>query len=192
MLKTNRLILREFEPTQQDYQAIFSMMSDEEVNKYLPWFPLKSISEAKEFYHQRILPVYEKDSGYYFAICMKEDHMPIGYITVNGDSSHDFGYGLTKEYWNKGIVTEAGHRMIEFLRSKGWSYITATHDVHNKASGKVMQKLGLEYKYSYEEQWQPKNIPVTFRMYQLNLDGDDKRIYKVYWEKQPVHFIEDI
>lgn len=192
MLKTNRLILREFEPTQQDYQAIFSIMSDEEVNKYLPWFPLKSINGAKEFYNKRILPEYEKKSGYYLAVCMKEDNIPIGYITVKGESSHDFGFGLKKAHWNKGIVTEASHRIIGILKSKGWKHITATHDVYNGASGKVMQKLGMEYKYSFEEQWQPKNIPVTFRMYQLNLDGDRKRVYKEYWNKHPVHFIEDI
>lgn len=150
MLKTNRLILRELKPTQQDYQAIFSIMSDEEVNKYLPWFPLKSINGAKEFYNKRILPEYEKKSGYYFAVCMKEDNIPIGYVSVSGESSHDFGYGLKKAHWNKGIVTEASNRIIGLLKSKGWKYIMATHDVHNGASGKVMQKLGMEYKYSYK------------------------------------------
>ena len=31
---------------------------------------------------------------------------------------------------------------------------------------------------------------VTFRMYQLNLDGGDGRVYRGYWEKYPNHFIE--
>lgn len=30
----------------------------------------------------------------------------------------------------------------------------------------------MSYQYSYEELWQPKNFPVTFRMYQLNLSAD--------------------
>ena len=46
--------------------------------------------------------------------------------------------------------------------------------------------------YSYEELWQPKNILVTFRMYQLNFDGQEDRVYKKYWDKYPVHFIEVI
>lgn len=41
-----------------------------------------------------------------------------------------------------------------------------------------------------EEQWQPKNILVTFRMYQLNFDGDDSRVYREYWKNSKVHFIE--
>lgn len=53
-----------------------------------------------------------------------------------------------------------------------------------------MQKLGMKYQYSYEEQWQPKDILVVFRMYQLNLDGNDNRVYKKYWNNSAVHFIE--
>lgn len=41
-----------------------------------------------------------------------------------------------------------------------------------------MQKVGMKYCYSYEEQWQPKNIPVIFRMYQLNFNGNEDFVYK--------------
>ena len=74
----------------------------------------------------------------------------------------------------------------------GVPYITATHDKNNPRSSGVMKQLGMKYQYSYEEQWQPKNIPVTFRMYQLNFDGENDRVYKKYWEQYPVHFIEDL
>lgn len=53
-----------------------------------------------------------------------------------------------------------------------------------------MKRLGMKYQYSYEEQWQPKNILVVFRMYQLNLDGNDNRVYKEYWNHSAVHYIE--
>ncbi len=39
-----------------------------------------------------------------------------------------------------------------------------------------MRNLGMVYQYSYEEQWQPKDIPVVFRMYQLNLNGSKVRV----------------
>ena len=78
------------------------------------------------------------------------------------------------------------------VKQSGIPYITATHDVKNPRSGKVMQNIGMHYQYSYEELWQPKNILVTFRMYQLNFDGQEDRVYKKYWDKYPVHFIEVI
>ena len=53
-----------------------------------------------------------------------------------------------------------------------------------------MKGIGMEYQYSYEEQWQPKDILVTFRMYQLNLDGQEDRVCKKYWDGSEVHFIE--
>lgn len=52
-----------------------------------------------------------------------------------------------------------------------------------------MQNIGMKYCYSYEEQWQPKNFPVIFRMYQLNFD-DDQFVYKKYWNESSNHFIE--
>ena len=106
------------------------------------------------------------------------------------DESHDFGYGLRKEFWHQGIVTEAGKAVVEQVKKDGLPYITATHDIHNPRSGGVMKRLGMRYCYSYEEQWQPKNLLVTFRMYQLNLDGVDSRVYQKYWNDSTVHFIE--
>ena len=49
----------------------------------------------------------------------------------------------------------------------------------------------MSYQYSYEELWQPKNFLVTFRLYQLNLDGETERVYRKYWEQSEVHFVED-
>ena len=41
-----------------------------------------------------------------------------------------------------------------------------------------MRQIGMKYQYSYEEQWQPKDLLVTFRLYQLNLDGNGSRVYQ--------------
>lgn len=82
--------------------------------------------------------------------------------------------------------------MIQQVKKDGIPYITATHDVKNPRSGNVMRAAGMQYQYSYEELWQPKNFLVVFRMYQLNLDGNDERVYKGYWNKYPNHFIEQL
>ena len=49
-----------------------------------------------------------------------------------------------------------GERSLEQLKKDGIPYITATHDINNPRSGRVMKRLGMKYQYSYEEQWQPK------------------------------------
>lgn len=187
-LETDRLILRKF--TKNDREALFDIYKDKEVNTYLPWFPLKSIEETDQFFIDKYEEEYQQSKGYKYAICLKSDNVPIGYVSVSNDDSHDLGYGLRKEFWHRGIVTEAGKAVIEQVKNDGILYVTATHDVNNPRSGEVMKKLGMSYKYSYEEQWQPKDILVIFRMYQLNLDGQNDRVYKKYWDKSSVHFVE--
>lgn len=187
-IETKRLILRNF--TEEDVNALFVLLSDKEVNEFLPMFLLKDIEEVKKYL--TYIDDYIQQGGLYYAICLKEDNIPIGCIHVSADDSHDLGYSISKSFWHKGICTEACQAIINRLKETKIPYITATHDVNNPRSGKVMQAIGMEYKYSYEELWQPKNFLVTFRMYQLNLDGNKGRTYKKYWNKYPVHFIEKI
>lgn len=188
VIETERLILRQF--TENDLDALFRIFSDVEVNKFLPWFPLTTMEETRAFYVERFESNNFQNVAYNYAVCLKENNYPIGYINVSSNDSYDFGYGLCKEFWHQGFVTEAGKAVIRQLKKAGVPYITATHDVNNPRSGGVMERLGMKYCYSYEEQWMPKNILVVFRMYQLNLDGSVDRVYRQYWDNSAVHFVE--
>ena len=189
-LYTQQLILRQF--NEMDLPALYDLLKDGEVNTFLPWLPVKNMEEAKSFLHSRFLNYYKQPSAYRYAICLKEDNKPIGYVCLSEDISNDFGYALKKDCWHKGYATQSAHAVIQRLKKDGYSYITATHDINNPRSGEVMKRIGMKYKYSYIEQWQPKNIKVTFRMYQLNLDGNKDRTYMGYWDKYEEHFIENL
>ena len=157
-LRTDRLILRKF--IRDDLEALFEIFSDEEVNVFLPWFPLETMEDASIFYNRCFESKYHQECSYDYAICLKENNYPIGYVNVDAHDSYDLGYGLCKEFWHKGIVTEACKAVIEQLRKDSIPYITATHDVNNTRRGEVMRRLGMQYQYSYEEQWQPKDVLV--------------------------------
>ncbi|MBC1330833.1 GNAT family N-acetyltransferase [Listeria booriae] len=187
-LQTNRLTLRKF--TQSDLPALLNIHSDKEVNKFLPMFPLKTHTDAKTYWENQYAAAYKQKQAYQYAICLKEDNIPIGYINISMNDSHDLGYGLTKKFWHQGIVTEAGKAILEQAKKDGIPFVTATHDRNNPRSGGVMIQLGMHYQYSYEEQWQPKDQLVTFRMYQLNLADQTSPVYKKYWDDSAVHFIE--
>ena len=182
-LETERLLLRRF--SENDLYALFKIHSDKDVNTYLPWFPLQSIEEANLFLRERYLDTYRQPYGYKYAIYLKNDNIPIGYVNIDINEPHDLGYGLLKAFWRNGIVTEAANAVIHQAKKDGIPYITATHDIKNPRSGNVMKRLGMLYQYSYEEQWQPKNILTTFCTYQLNFDGQDKRVYKGYLDQSP-------
>lgn len=192
-LETKRVILRRF--TAEDLDDVFTLYSDETVNEFLPWFPHESKEKSQKHLNNILLKEYERPVAYCYAIELKETTKVIGFVILHNINTEigygDIGYALMKEYWGRGLVAECCMAVIEQLKNDGFAYITATHDVKNLKSGRVMQKIGMQYKYSYVEQWQPKNIEVTFRMYQLNLDGTD-RTHLEYWDMCPVHFIEDI
>ncbi|WP_270389018.1 GNAT family N-acetyltransferase [Alistipes finegoldii] len=189
-LETERLILRKF--TENDIEALFLILKDEEVNRFLPWFPLKNMEEARKFYEERYAAEYELPQAYAYAICLKDDNFPVGYVKVDMEEPYDFGYGLRKEYWHRGIVSEAGKAVVELVKKDGLPYITATHDKNNPRSGMVMQACGMKYCYTYQELWQPKNFLVEFRLYQLNFAKEENWMYKGYWDKYPIHFIEKL
>lgn len=62
--------------------------------------------------------------------------------------------------------------------------------MNNPRSGNVTRKLGMEYRYTYEERWQPKDILAHFRMYQLNFDENDRRVYRGYWDRSRRRYVE--
>lgn len=184
MIETERLVLRAF--AEEDAASFLEIMSDTEVNKYLPWYCLTNIEDAKKMLTERYIDV----PGYHYAICLKNGEL-IGYLNVSASESHDFGYGMKKEYWSQGYATEASLAVIEVLKESGIPFITATHDILNPASGEVMKKIGMEYQYTYEELWQPKNILVNFRLYQLNFHSNIPT-YSKYKELYPNNYVEDI
>ncbi len=188
LLTTKRLILRRF--TTQDIEAVFHLYHDPEVNTFLPMFPLQTLAEAERLVHQTYFKDYQATNNHHYAICLKSDNVPIGAVHVSGGESHDVGYALRKEFWHMGIVTEACRAVIEMLRFSGMPFVTATHDINNPRSGEVMKKIGMTYRYSYEEQWQPKNRLVTFRLYQLNFTVPPDYVYRTYWDTASVHWIE--
>lgn len=108
-IETNRLILRKFE--EKDIQALYLLLKDEEVNTFLPWYPVKNIKDTEDFYKKHFA-----NKKYCFAICLKENDKLIGYIKVDMDDSHDLGYALHKEFWHKGIACEASKALINQLK----------------------------------------------------------------------------
>lgn len=190
VLETKRLVLRAF--SRDDAPELLALLGDEEANTFLPWFPVRNLEETLSFFEARLDPSHVRIPAYAYAVCLKGDDRPVGYVTVGGGVAHDLGYGLRHEFWHRGIATEACRAVVEQARRDGVTFLTATHDRDNPRSGGVKRNIGMSYCYSYEEQWQPKDVLVTFRMYQINLDGDADRFFRGYWDAAAVRMVEDM
>ncbi|MDF2479094.1 MAG: family N-acetyltransferase [Sphingobacterium sp.] len=67
------------------------------------------------------------------------------------DCAH-IGYCIGKQWWNKGIISEAFAAVIEFLFYEvGVNRIESRHDTKNPNSGKVMIKCVLQYEGTLRE-----------------------------------------
>lgn len=190
VIKTERLLLRHFRPG--DEASLLEIFGDGEAMRFVPQRTLTSLAEAADLLKTRYLDKYAEGKNYLYAICLKEDeNRPIGYVGTDGPEEYDLGYGLLKRYWGQGIAAEAAAAFIHMLQAAGVPYVTATHDINNPASGRVMRKIGMTYQYSYHELWAHTGQWVVFRMYQLNLNGDHP-VMRIYWDRYPEHYVEDL
>ncbi|HKL80471.1 MAG TPA: GNAT family N-acetyltransferase [Mobilitalea sp.] len=147
-IETIRLQLRRFEYT--DVEDMYNnWASDPEVVKYLPWGPHESIKVTRKRISDWILN-YSYDNNYNWAICFKRNNEVIGSISAeilnDRDGICEVGYCIGRKYWGQGIMTEALRAVMHYLFYEvGYQKITARHDILNPASGKVMQKTGMQF-----------------------------------------------
>lgn len=147
-LETANLILRRFR--REDAESFYERLGgSEKVTKYMLWQPHKSICESQESI-EKILSRYEGENGYTWAIALREDDSIIGRIDLlrfdEAGSSCSFAYMLGDEFWGHGFGTEALKAVLKYAFEKmEMKIIIADHMSENVASGKVMQKVGMQY-----------------------------------------------
>ena len=146
-IKTKRLTLRRFKVTDAD-MMFNNWANDDEVTRYMRWPSYKSVDEAVNTL-QNWVDSYEGESYYHWGICLDSYEM-IGSIGVFIDSEHDhrteLGYCIGRKWWNNGYVSEAVKAVIDYIfTNTDVERIEAFYAVDNPASGKVMQKAGMEF-----------------------------------------------
>lgn len=147
-LETDRLILRKFNFDDAE-DMFYNWASDSDVTLALSWQAHSNIKITKKVL-DRWIKCYDNLESYKWAIVIKDDGNLIGNISlINVDNrleKCEIGYCISKPYWNRGIVTEAFKAIIDFsFKEIGFNRIGGRHQVGNAASGKVMEKCGLQY-----------------------------------------------
>jgi ribosomal-protein-alanine N-acetyltransferase len=123
--------------------------SDPEVCRFLSWGPHKDVLITQKRIEDWVRN-YNNKNSYIWAIYLKGADKVIGSISVEISSesqqSCEIGYCIGKDYWNRGIMTEALLAVMHYLfYDVGYQKIQAKHDILNAASGKVMQKAGMRF-----------------------------------------------
>jgi ribosomal-protein-alanine N-acetyltransferase len=155
-IETERLRLRPF--TLEDLPALSSMRAREEVSRYLG----TSALQTPEFVQMRLrayLECYRLHGFGPAAVLEKSGGEFIGWSGLqplefgwNGELSAkagreiEVGYGFDTPHWGKGYATEAATASLRYgFEEAGLQRIIAVASLENKASWRVMEKLGMKY-----------------------------------------------
>ena len=112
LLETERLYLRKW--SKKDAADVFEYAKDPAVGPIAGWKPHASPAESKMIINEVFL---QKMS---WAIEDKESCKVIGSIGFEKDKfrpdiqSREMGYSLSREYWGRGLMTEAAKKLIEY------------------------------------------------------------------------------
>ncbi len=145
-LKTQRLTLRKF--TLDDVNAMYrNWASDPVVTKFMTW-PAHADTGITRMVIESWVKEYDRDDYYQWAIEFEGE--PIGSIsvvyTVAKTLNAEIGYCIGRNWWHRGITSEALAAVMELLfKEVGVNRIQARHDPNNPHSGGVMRKCGMTY-----------------------------------------------
>ena len=145
-LETKRLRLRRLQ--MRDAQDIFEYSRDPLVAKHVLWDAHRTVADSRAYirYMQRR---YRESDAYSWGIEWKETGKiigTIGFMWIQDDNNAaEVGYSLSRAYWNRGIMTEALSRLLEYgFEDMCLNRIEAQHETENPASGAVMRKCGMQ------------------------------------------------
>ncbi|GAC1304359.1 MAG: GNAT family protein [Steroidobacteraceae bacterium] len=157
-LATSRLTLREF--VAADYDAVFAYSSDPRVTKYLFFGPRDQ--HATTDYLEGLLRSQEERPRTRFELAVTE--AATGRVIGACDLSLiernvvDLGYMLGFAHWRKGYATEIARALMDaaFVHLRA-ERIISTVEVHNRASIRVLEKIGMRWEAVYRKHRRAKN-----------------------------------
>lgn len=146
IIETERLVLREI--TLDDKEKMFLLHSNSEVQQYTGEPLIKSIEEMEQIILVRIIN-YKKYGYGRWATFLKDGMHFIGWsglAYLPEFDEIDIGYRFLPKFWGKGIATEASQAILNYAFDKlELKRIIAIAMKENKASIRVMQKIGMEF-----------------------------------------------
>lgn len=155
ILETNRLILRAWR--QSDLDDFYEYASVDGVGQNAGWLPHKNKEESQEILNHFIL---HKNV---FAIVYKENNKVIGSFGLESSErvkeyydsplrGREFGFVLSKDYWNQGLMTEACKRVIDYCFNElNYDFLLCAYYASNIRSKRVQEKCGFKYLYTYKK-----------------------------------------
>lgn len=145
-IKTNRLLLRLFDKS--DAEAVTNLCNNYNIfinTLYLPYpYTLHHALTWIEHHYDNFIA----GKAYEFAVTDKETGELYGAIALSHNHSFhqgEIGYWIGEAYWGNGFATEAAQAIVQFaFEEKNYHKVFARYFASNPASGRVLQKIGMQ------------------------------------------------
>ena len=158
LLRTERLVLREFTP--EDAPELRQIAQAWEVARTMLHLPHPYDEGAAEEWIAGLRPMFESGTGTTFAIVLREGSTLLGTVslyTSAPDGSGVLGFWIGLPYWNNGYAAEAVAEVVRYgFEERGLRRLRANHFGSNPASGRVLSKVGMVYqgtRSDYYQKW---------------------------------------
>ncbi len=148
VLRTSNLVLRPFN-TQGDPEMVQQILQCREIAANTRTIPHPYPEGAALKWIETHAETWQHGKGVVYAICQSGNpEIPVGAVGLLVDEAHEhaeLGYWIAESAWGQGICTEAAARMLDFgFHHMGLHRIHAHHLGRNPASGRVMEKIGMQ------------------------------------------------
>ena len=157
-VRTPRLALRDF--TSADFDAILAYSADPRVTKYLFFGPRDEITTQE--YLAELLASQRERPRWRFELAVEEtaSGRVIGAcdLSLVEPNVMDLGYMLETSSWGKGFATEIARHLLEAAFAQlRIDQVISTVDVNNRASIRVLEKVGMRWEAVYRRHRRAKN-----------------------------------
>ena len=172
MVRSLKLIGRRvtLKPIEESSKAeMKSMLVNNEIKKTYMLPDFKSEEELDKYFY-KLKAVTEDITKFIYGIYL-EDKL-IGFLNEveKKDNKMELGYFLDPKYWDNGYATEALGLAIKELFRIGINTVKAAHFEANLASGRVMEKCGMN-KTSQVEYIEYRGVNYRCIYYQIDKDN---------------------
>lgn len=153
ILETERLILRPF--TLADAARVQALAGDQRIADTTQNIPHPYEDGMAESWLKGRRDLWEKREVVSYAVCIKQTDELIGCVGLRvnrHDNNAALGYWVGYPYWNQGYCTEASKQLLTFaFENLNLHRIHSCYFSRNPGSGKVMQKLGMQYEGEFKQ-----------------------------------------
>ena len=156
--QTERLIIREFQVS--DIEALAQILAKPEVMQ----FSIDGVFSTKQtaVKLQSFLDSYQKNGYGKWAVIHRQSGRLIGYCgivveEIEGKLENELGYRLDSDLWGQGLATEAANACLKYGFDKlNFDYVLGMAEPENKASIRVLEKIGMEFFKESNSVWDGK------------------------------------